>query len=39
MIILTDGYMEDSEHDKEMIEAAKSQGVQVITILLCTTDE
>ena len=38
MIILTDGYMEDSEHDKEMIEAAKSQGVQVITIL-CTTDE
>lgn len=38
MIILTDGYMEDSEHDKEMIEVAKSQGVQVITIL-CTTDE
>lgn len=38
MIILTDGYMEDVNEDKEMIEAAKAQGVEVISII-CSMDE
>lgn len=37
MVILTDGYTEDMNDDREMIEAAKAQGVQVISIV-CTMD-
>lgn len=33
LIILTDGYMEDTDADKEMIEQAKAQGVKVISVL------
>lgn len=33
MIILTDGYMEDVNDDREMIEAAKAQGVKVISVV------
>ncbi len=38
MVILTDGYMEDVNNDKEMIEKAKAQGVEVISII-CSMDE
>jgi len=33
MIILTDGYMEDDEADKAMIERAQEQGVKVISVI------
>ena len=38
IVIMTDGYMKQSEKDKAALEKAEKQGVKVITIA-CSTDE